>query len=132
MTKKTLEYYRQLPYERTQEVRKEGSGRYFLYRIAEIPAIAGDGATKDEARTHLKEAFDDCVSWRLEDGLSIAMPQRPVTESAAKRCRLETRPAEPPEQPSRPSDNAARDYLTGMEQPAASLVADFQKAAAAC
>lgn len=132
MTKKTLEYYRQLPYARTLEVRKEGAGRYFLYRIAEIPAIAGDGATKDEARTHLKEAFDDYVSWRLEDGLSIAMPQRPVTKSAAKPRRLETRPVEPPEQLSRPFDDPAPKYLTGMEQPAASHVADFEKATAAC
>jgi len=131
--KKTLGYYRQLPYERTLEVRQEGSGRYFLYRIAEIPAVGGDGATKDEALTHLKEAFDDYVSWRLEDGLSIPMPQRPVTKSVSKRYRLEIRPVKHGDSAGRSTvETPAHEYSTGMEQPAATLFADAQSALAAC
>src|SRR5665647_3079540 len=38
-----LEYYRLQPYARTFEIRTEGSERYLLYRIKEIPTIAGDG-----------------------------------------------------------------------------------------
>ena len=131
--KKTLGYYRQLPYERTLEVRQEGSGRYFLFRIAEIPTVAGDGATKDEALTHLKEAFDDYVGWRLEDGLSIPMPERPVTKSASKPCRLDIRPAKAGESAGLSTvETPVREYSTGMEQPAATVFADAQSALAAC
>ena len=44
------------------------------------PGLRADGAsrveTKDEAVGHLREAFDDYVTWRLDDGLEVASPAR--------------------------------------------------------
>ena len=82
-----LEYYRLQPYAHTFEIRTEGSERYLLYRIKEIPTIAGDGATKDEALRNLRHAFDDYITWALDEGLEIAHASRLVT--------LETTPAVP-------------------------------------
>ena len=36
----------------------------------------GDGATRGEALAHLREAFDDYVTWALEEGLHIPEPAR--------------------------------------------------------
>ena len=77
--KKDLDYYRRQPYGRVFEIRTEGDERYLLYRIREIPEIAGDGLTKDEALHNLREAFDDYITWALEDELDIAPPARVVT-----------------------------------------------------
>lgn len=84
---KDLEYYRLQPYARTFEIRTEGSERYLLYRIKEIPTIAGDGATKDEALRNLRDTFDDYVTWALDEGLEIPDASWLVT--------LETAPAVP-------------------------------------
>lgn len=73
---KDLSYYRQQPYERVLEFRFEGDERYLLYRLREIPAIAGDGVTKDEALANLRDAFDDYITWALEEGLRIPEPAR--------------------------------------------------------
>lgn len=73
---KDLAYYRLQPYERTLEIRFEGEERYLLYRLREIPSIAGDGVSKDEALTNLREAFDDYITWALEEGLRIPEPFR--------------------------------------------------------
>jgi len=78
-----LEYYRLQPYARTFEIRTEGSERYLLYRIKEIPTIAGDGATKDEALRNLRDAFDDYITWALDEGLEIPDASRLVTPGAA-------------------------------------------------
>ena len=82
-----LEYYRLQPYSRTFEIRTEGSERYLLYRIKEIPTIAGDGATKDEALRNLRDAFDDYIAWALDEGLKVPDPDRLVS--------LEPAPAAP-------------------------------------
>jgi len=82
-----LEYYRLQPYARTFEIRTEGSERYVLYRIKEIPTIAGDGATKDEALRNLRDAFDDYIAWALDEGLEIP--------SAGRLVSLEPAPAVP-------------------------------------
>ena len=71
-----LDYYRNLPYERLWEVRADEGERYFIVRLQDIPQVSGAGETKDEAAGHLREAFDDCVTWRLGDGLEVASPAR--------------------------------------------------------
>ena len=78
-----LEYYRRQPYGRTFEVRTEGGERYLLYRIKEIPTIAGDGLTKDEALRNLREASDDYIISALSECLEIADPTRPVISERA-------------------------------------------------
>lgn len=71
-----LDYYRRLPYERVWEVRADDGERYFIVRLQDIPQVSGAGETKDEAVGHLREAFDDYVTWRLDDGLEVASPAR--------------------------------------------------------
>src|SRR3972149_223928 len=71
-----LDYYRSLPYERVWEVRADEGERYFIARLRDIPQVSGAGETKDEAVGHLREAFDDYVAWRLDDGLEVASPAR--------------------------------------------------------
>jgi predicted RNase H-like HicB family nuclease len=75
---KDLDYYRRQPYGRSFEIRTEGSERYLLYRIKEIPEIAGDGLTKDEALRNLRDAFDDYITWALDERLEITAPSRVV------------------------------------------------------
>jgi len=77
--KRDLEYYRLQPYSRTFEIRTEGSERYLLYRIKEIPTIAGDGVTKDEALRNLRDAFDDYIAWALDESLKIPDADRLVS-----------------------------------------------------
>jgi predicted RNase H-like HicB family nuclease len=67
-------YYWQQPYKRIWETREEDGERYFVVRIAEFPAVAGDGLSREEALSCLREAFDDFIAWRLEDGLDIPKP----------------------------------------------------------
>jgi predicted RNase H-like HicB family nuclease len=75
---KDLDYYRRQPYGRSFEIRTEGNERYLLFRIKEIPEIAGDGLTKDEALRNLRDAFDDYITWALGEGLEITAPSRVV------------------------------------------------------
>ncbi len=79
----TLEHYRSQPYQRVFEIRCDAGERYFLYRIVEIPTIAGDGLTKDEALANRRSAFDDYVTWALEEDLDIPQPARPVVPSVS-------------------------------------------------
>ena len=71
-----LAFYRRQPYQRLWEARHEAGERYFLVRIKELPRVIGDGATRAEAAAHLRGAFDDFVTWRLEDSLDIPEPVR--------------------------------------------------------
>ena len=85
--RRDIEYCRLQPYSRTFEIRTEGSERYLLFRIKEIPTIAGDGVTKDEALRNLRDAFDDYIAWALDEGLEIPDAGRVVS--------LEPAPADP-------------------------------------
>ena len=76
MASRDLTYYRRQPYQRAWETRDDAGERYFVVRIREFPRVAGDGTTKAEALDHLRQAFDDFITWRLEDGLDIPQPAR--------------------------------------------------------
>jgi predicted RNase H-like HicB family nuclease len=71
-----LAYYRRQPYQRVWETRDDAGERYFLVRFREFPRIAGDGVTRAEALGHLRQAFDDFITWRIEDELDIPEPAR--------------------------------------------------------
>jgi predicted RNase H-like HicB family nuclease len=77
------------PYRRKWETRHEAGERYFVARIQEFPQVAGDGATQAEALVHLREAFDDFVTWRLEDGLEIPEPMRDFVDPDVPRVAWE-------------------------------------------
>jgi predicted RNase H-like HicB family nuclease len=79
MMSKDLAYYRLLPYEREWAMREEAGQRYFVVRLKDVPAVAGDGFTRDEAVDDLREAFDEFVSAWIEAGYSVPEPKRPFT-----------------------------------------------------
>jgi predicted RNase H-like HicB family nuclease len=71
---KDLAYYRTLPYEREWLPRDDDSGRYFVVRLRDIPQIYGVGATRQEALTALRAAFDDQMAWCLDEGVEVPEP----------------------------------------------------------
>ena len=80
---KDLAYYRLLPYEREWLMREEGTQKYFVVRLKDLPAVAGDGASPDEAVEDLREAFDEFVAAWLKAGRPIPEPSRAFTVPAA-------------------------------------------------
>ena len=80
---KDLPYYRLLPYEREWLMREEGAQKYYVVRLKDVPAVAGDGASPDEAVEDLRDAFDEFVSAWLEAGKPIPEPSRGYTVPAA-------------------------------------------------
>jgi predicted RNase H-like HicB family nuclease len=70
------------------EIHDEEGGRYYLFRIVELPAVVGDGASKSEALDRLRDCFDDYISWRLDEGLDIAPPARGLPRESSDRERL--------------------------------------------
>ena len=73
--KKDLAYYRALPYDREWLPRDDESGRYFVVRVKDIPDIYGTGSLKSDALHALWSAFDDFVTWCLEEGMEIPEPR---------------------------------------------------------
>ena len=80
---KDLAYYRQLPYEREWLMREEAGQKYFVVRLKDLPAVAGDGISRDEAVDDLREAFDELVSAWLESGRPVPEPSRAFTVSTS-------------------------------------------------
>jgi len=71
---KDLAYYRMLPYEREWLPRDDESGRDFVACLKDIPEIYGTGETKQAALAVLWTAFDDQITWCLEEGVEIPEP----------------------------------------------------------
>ena len=71
---KDLAYYRMLPYEREWLPRDDESGRYLVVRLEDIPDIYGSGNTRQEALAALRSAFDDQITWCLEENVEIPEP----------------------------------------------------------
>ena len=75
--KKTLDYYRSLPYSRRAEGVHEGGERpYWVAWIKELSGCKTDGATFAEAMVNLDAAFDDYIEAMLEFGSEIPLPTR--------------------------------------------------------
>jgi len=73
---KDLTYYRLLPYEREWTMRDQDGERYFVVRLKDLPAVAGDGSSRDEAAEDLRVAFDEFVAAWLEAGKDVPEPRR--------------------------------------------------------
>jgi predicted RNase H-like HicB family nuclease len=56
-----------LPYGRVWEWRKDDEDAYWLVRLADIPEVVGDGATREEAEAALRMCFEEYVAWRAEE-----------------------------------------------------------------
>jgi len=81
---KDLAYYRLLPYEREWMMREGPEGTYFVVRLKDLPAIAGDGSSRDEAVEDLREAFDEFIVAWTEAGRPIPEPGRAFTVPSEK------------------------------------------------
>ena len=64
-------------------MREEGAQVYSVVRLKDLPAIAGDGASPDEAVEDLREAFDESGAAWLGAGRPIPEPSRAFTVPAA-------------------------------------------------
>lgn len=72
--KKDLAYYRALPYDREWLPLDDESGRYFVVRLRDMPDIFGTGNLRSEALHALWNAFDDMITWCIEEGMNIPEP----------------------------------------------------------
>jgi len=82
-----LTQYRQMPYEREWFMREDAGRRYYVVRLKDIPAVAGDGLTRDEAVEDLREAFDEFVLAWIESGREVPSPSRAFTAPSARAAR---------------------------------------------
>ena len=69
-----LEYYTKLPYNIIVEVWDDGSGPYWVARIAELPHCLIHGDTPQEAIAEIEEVKKDWIKSNLERGLKIPEP----------------------------------------------------------
>jgi len=69
-----LEYYTKLPYNIIVEVWDDGSGPYWVARIAELPHCLIHGDTPQEAIVEIEEVKKDWIKSNLERGLKIPEP----------------------------------------------------------
>lgn len=81
---KDLTYYQLLPYEREWQMRPDGAETYYIVRLKDIPAVAGDGATPGEAVEDLRLAFDE-VRHRLARGRQVDPSARSRVHSPCRR-----------------------------------------------
>jgi len=86
---KDLAYYRQVPYEREWAMREDCGERYFVVRLKDLPAVAGDGATFSDAIADLRNAFDEFVTAWLEAGRDVPEPTRGFTVPSGTHARPE-------------------------------------------
>lgn len=71
---KDLEYYTKLPYNIIVEMWDDGSGPYWVARIAELPHCLIHGDTPQEAIAEIEEVKRDWIKSNLERGLKIPEP----------------------------------------------------------
>lgn len=73
--KRTLDYYRALPYSRRAEgIHDDNGSPYWIAWIEELPGCKTDGATYWEAMLNLDSAFDDYIRAMMEFGSRIPVP----------------------------------------------------------
>jgi len=85
--KKTLEYYRRLPYTLYREPQQDQDGsKYWTAEYLELRGCKTDGSTESEAIANLQELFDEYVLMRLEahDDNIPEPAQNKVTVTEAK------------------------------------------------
>ena len=66
--------YAGLPYRRVWEWREDDAEPYWIVRLAEIPEVVGDGASRQEAEAALMQCLADYVAYRHAEGLAIPEP----------------------------------------------------------
>lgn len=75
--KKTIEYYRSLPYNIRLEPAMDSDGaQYWLAEIPELRGCKTEGETRAQAVANLHELFDEYIEARLESDFDIPEPTR--------------------------------------------------------
>lgn len=84
-----LDRYRRLPYRiAVEKVDEPIEGVYFVASMPDLPGVMADGRTPQEAKRHVRLAFDDFVLAQIEWGVPIPRPvgadrvERALKESA--------------------------------------------------
>ncbi len=85
--KKDLEYYLKLPYTIIVEPWDDGTGSYWVARIAELPHCMIHAGTPEEAVREIEEVKADWIESNLRRGLKIPEP-RPHNYSGQIRLRI--------------------------------------------
>lgn len=73
-TRRHLEYYESLPYTIIVEQWDDGSGPYWVARVAELPHCLIHGDTPEEAIKEIQQVKRDWIKSNLERGLKIPEP----------------------------------------------------------
>jgi len=68
------QHYLGLPYGHLWEWREDDAEPYWVVRLAEIPEVIGDGATRPEAKAALRQCLADDVRYRQSEDLGIPEP----------------------------------------------------------
>lgn len=68
--------YLDLDYQHVWEWREDDAEPYWVVRLAEIPEVVGDGATRPDAEAALRECLLDYVRYRQAEGLTVPKPER--------------------------------------------------------
>ena len=67
--------YAGLPCRQVWEWREDDAEPYWVVRLAEIPEVVGDGATRGEAEAAMRECHADYVAYRQAEGPAIPEPE---------------------------------------------------------
>lgn len=70
-----LDHYLGLPYRQVWEWREDDAEPYWVVRLAEIPEVVGDGASRTDAEAALRQCLADYVRYRQAEGLDIPEPE---------------------------------------------------------
>lgn len=70
-----LEEYMKLPYTKTVEEMNDESGHYYYGRVLELDGCQSTGDTIEELYENLNEAMMGYIAVKLENNLSIPMPE---------------------------------------------------------
>jgi len=84
---KDLEYYTALPYTIILEQWDDGSGPYWVARVAELPHCLIHGNTPEEAVREIEDVKNDWIKSNMRRGLPIPEP-RPRQYSGQIRLRI--------------------------------------------
>lgn len=80
--------YMKLPYTRLVQEMNDESGHYFYGRILELDGCQSTGDTLDELYESLNEVMEGYIEVKLENGLTIPIPERTENYSGKFNVRL--------------------------------------------
>lgn len=74
MMKKTINEYKELPYNLIIQHVQDESGSYYYGRVMELDGCQSTGETFEEAYENLQEAMEGYIETKLENGFDVPEP----------------------------------------------------------